>query len=69
MKSESRGLDSWPQPTYWNHNEEGHEACRRILEIDAVWRMSDAFESDLYSHDGDSILTSGYVAVSQTKQL
>jgi hypothetical protein len=67
MKSESRGLDSWQQPTY--HNEEGHEACRRILEMDALWRMSDAFESDLYSHDGDRILTSHYVAVSPTKQL
>jgi hypothetical protein len=64
MKSESRGLDSWRQPTYHRH-----EACRRILEMDALWRMSDAFESDPFSHDGDRILTSHYVAVSPTKQL
>lgn len=52
MKSESRGVDPWRQPTYGTHNEEDHEACRRILEMDALWRMNDAYESDLYSHDG-----------------
>lgn len=70
MKSESRGVDPWRQPTYGTHNEADHEACRRILEMDALWRMNDAYESDLYSHDGHWILTSGrYVAVSPTKPL
>lgn len=70
MKSESRGVDPWRQPTYGTHNEEDHEACRRILEMDALWRMSDAYESDLHSHDGHWILTSRrYEAGSPTKPL
>lgn len=70
MKPESHSSDSWRLPTYWNHDEEGHVACRRILEIDALWRMSDPYQSDFHSHDGSWMqMSRRYVAVPPTKPL
>ena len=45
------GEEFWRQATYSTHNDDGQKVCKKILELDALWRMSQVYESDFYSLD------------------
>ena len=44
--------DKWHQANYSTQKEEADQACRIIVEIDALWRMSYGYRVDLDTRGG-----------------
>jgi hypothetical protein len=55
--------DKRRQATYSTQKEEADQACRIIVEIDALWRMSYGYRVDLDSRGGTSMRDEGYIIV------
>ena len=56
--------DKWRQATYSTQKEEADQACKIIVEIDALWRMSYGYRRvDLDSRGGTSMRDEGYIFV------
>ncbi len=55
--------DKWRQANYSTQKDEADQACKIIVEIDALWRMSYGYRMDLDSRDGTSMRDEGYIIV------
>ncbi len=53
--------DKWRQANYSIQKDEADQACKIIVEIDALWRMSYGYRVDLDSRGGTSMRDEGYI--------
>ena len=59
--------DKWHQANYSTQKEEADQACRIIVEIDALWRMSYGYGAGLDSCGGTFMRDEGYIVASSQK--
>ena len=56
-------IDNGRQGSYSTHKDEVDQACKIIVEIDALWRMSYGYGADLHPRGGTSMRDEGYIMV------
>lgn len=55
--------NDWREANYSTHKDEADQACKIIVELDALWRMSYGYGTGLDSRGGTFMRDEGYLMV------
>ena len=61
-------VNNWRQANYSMHKNEVDPAYSIIVEIDALWRMSDGYGAGVDSCGGTSMRDEGYIIVASNRK-